>query len=68
MLPRWGQRFGVSASHSVEAIFLSPAARDRNVADGEAEWVRVIERGDSIPGFSGPELLQGHTLLYLPKR
>jgi len=68
LLPRWGQRFGVSASHSVEAIFLSPAARDRNAADGEAEWVRVIERGDSIPGFSGPELLQGRTLLYLPKR
>jgi len=68
LLPRWGQRFGVSAGHSVEAIFLSPAARDRNVADGEAEWVRVIERGDSISGFSGPERLQGQSLLYLPNR
>jgi len=68
LLPRWGQRFGVSASHSVEAIFLSPAARDRNAADGEAEWVRVIERGDSISGFSGPERLQGQSLLYLPSR
>jgi len=49
-------------------IFLSPNAGARNLADGEVEWARRIERGEPIPTMHGPDLLTGGARLYLPAR
>ena len=58
----------VAADHPAAGIFLSPDARARNWADGEGEWVRTIERGESIPSWDGPDILTGGARLYLPAR
>jgi len=52
----------------VSAILLSDAARSRNVSDGDRDWVRVIDEGAPIPGFTGPVPLPGGSRLYLPFR
>ena len=64
LLPLWRQMAQLQADHPAAAIFLSPEARSRNLADGESEWVRAIERGDSIPGWGEPEPLTAGSRLY----
>ena len=68
LLPLWRQTDQLAADHSTAGIFLSPNAGARNVADGEVEWARRIERGEPIPKFVGPYLLTGGARLYLPAR
>jgi len=68
LLPLWRQMDRVAADHPAAGIFLSPEARARNLADGEREWVRAIERGEPIPSWDGPEVLTGGARLYLPAR
>ncbi len=65
LLPLWGQMKEVEADHPASGIFLSPDARGRNLSDGEKEWARTIERGDSIPGWGEPRFLEGGARLYL---
>ena len=68
LLPLWRQTDPVAADHPAAGIFLSPDARARNQADGEAEWARRIERGEPIHNWDGPYLLTGGARLYLPAR
>ena len=69
LLPLWRQIDRVTADHPAAAgIFLSPDARARNMADGEVEWARRIERGGPILNTYGPHLLTGGARLYLPAR
>ena len=65
LLPLWKQMAPVAADHPTAAIFLSPDARGRNLSDGEDEWVRVVDLGDSIPGWGRPDPLPGGARLYL---
>lgn len=55
----------VERDHPLAAIFLSPDARARNVADGDTAWVGVIDRGVAIEGFAGPVFLPGGARLYV---
>jgi len=64
-LPRWSQMEQVAADHPIAGVFLTPDALDRNVRDGEPEWVRAIERWEPIPGYGPPEILAGGARLYL---
>jgi hypothetical protein len=66
LLPLWRQRDRVAADHPVAAIYLSPGARSRNEADGEAQWTRAADGLDSIPGFSRPEALSAGGQVFLP--
>ncbi|MGH7681367.1 MAG: hypothetical protein ACRENN_05205 [Candidatus Eiseniibacteriota bacterium] len=66
LLPLWRQIGPLSADHPAGAIFLSPDARARNVVDGDLEWVRAIDAGDSIPEWEKPGPLTGGSRLYLP--
>ena len=66
LLPLWRQRDRVAADHPVDAIYLSPGARSRNEADGEAQWIRAADGLDSIPGFSDPEALDAGGQVFLP--
>jgi hypothetical protein len=68
LLPLWRQIERVAADHPAASIFLSPDARARNLSDGETEWVRVIDRGESIPNWDGPQILSEGARLYLPAR
>ncbi len=54
--------------HPLAAIFLSPAARARNAADGDTAWVGILDRGESIPGFNGPAHLPGGARLYVRRQ
>ena len=54
----------VLAAQRVSAVLLSPRARARNEADGDSAWVALIERGASIPAFTGPARLPGGARLY----
>ena len=55
----------VERDHPVAAIFLSPDARARNVADGDTAWVGVIDRNAPIPGYEGPSFLPGGARVYV---
>ena len=66
LLPLWRQLDRVSADHPADAIYLSPGARSRNEADGEAQWIRAADGLESIPGFSGPEALTAGGQVFLP--
>jgi hypothetical protein len=55
----------VDRDHPIAAIFLSPDARARNLADGDTTWVGVIDRGAPIAGFAGPASLPGGARLYV---
>ncbi|HKW50357.1 MAG TPA: hypothetical protein VJQ53_01350 [Candidatus Eisenbacteria bacterium] len=68
LLPLWRQTDRVATDHPTAGIFLSPNAAARNLADGEAEWARRIERGEPIPKFVGPDLLTDGARFYLPAR
>ena len=67
LLPLWRQRDRVAADHPADAIYLSPIARARNEADGEAQWIRAADGLEPIPGFSGPEALTAGGQLFLPR-
>ncbi len=56
----------LTATRAVSGILLSPRARARNVADADTTWVGVIDRGDAIPGFEGPDHLPGGARWYEP--
>lgn len=66
LLPLWRQRDRVAADHPADAIYLSPIARSRNEADGEARWTRAADGLESIPGFSKPETLNAGGQVFLP--
>jgi len=65
LLPLRGQLDSLAAARPVAAIWLSPAARQRNVADRDTAWVGVMDRGEPLQGFSGPGRLPGGSLLYV---
>jgi len=67
-LPIWSQPDSLSAARPVAAIWLSPAARARNVADRDASWVATMDQGERPRGFSGPEPLAGGSTLYVRLR
>jgi hypothetical protein len=68
LLPMWRDLPTLLGRRQVSAILLSDAARSRNVSDGDRDWVRVIDEGAPIPGFTGPVPLPGGSRLYLPFR
>ena len=67
LLPMSAQLDSLVAARPVAAIWLSPGARWRNVADRDTGWVTAIDRNDGLPGFSGPEALPGGSRLYVIK-
>jgi len=64
-LPLRSQVDSLAGARSVAAIWLSPVARQRNVADGDVGWVQAIDRSEPLRGFAGPEALPGGALLYV---
>jgi hypothetical protein len=65
LLPLWRQRERIAADYPVGAIFLSPNARARNLADGEGDWVRAIDQNAAIEKFGAPEVLPSGARVYL---
>jgi hypothetical protein len=65
LLPMWRDMEALERDHPVSAIFLSPAARARNIADADSAWTRVIDRSEPIPGFSGPAILRDGSRVYV---
>ncbi len=63
--PLLAQTDSLSQARPVAAIWLSPEARRRNVADGDTAWVGVMDRKERAPGFSAPEALPGGSRLYV---
>jgi len=64
-LPLRAQVDSLAAARPVAAIWLSPEARQRNVADGDGAWVRALDGGEAVPGFKGPEMLPGGSRVYV---
>ncbi len=64
LLPLRGQLEALLGSRATSAIWLSPAARQRNAADGDSGWVNGIERNEPVAGFEGPEILRDGSRLY----
>ncbi|HEV8128151.1 MAG TPA: hypothetical protein VGQ14_00695 [Candidatus Eisenbacteria bacterium] len=65
LLPMWRDMEALERDHPVSAIFLSPAARARNVADADTTWVHVIDGSEPIPGFNGPAILRDGSRVYV---
>jgi hypothetical protein len=65
LLPMSRDLAAIERDHPVSAIFLSSAARARNVADGDTSWVGIIDRSEPIPGFRGPEPLPDGARMYV---
>ena len=65
-LPLMRQLDSLSTARPVAAIWLSPAARQRNVADGDSAWVEAMDRSAAAPGFSRPETLADGSRIYTP--
>jgi len=65
LLPLRSQLDSLVAARPVAAIWLSPEARQRNVADGDTAWVRVIDRREALPGFTGAEVVPGGSRVYV---
>ncbi len=65
LLPLRSQLDSLVAARPVAAIWLSPAARQRNLADKDTAWVGAMDRGERLPGFSGPEGLPGGSRVYV---
>jgi hypothetical protein len=63
--PLMSQLDSLVAARPVAAIWLSHAARQRNIADGDTAWVAKTDRGDGLPGFSGPVTLPDGSDLYV---
>ena len=64
LLPTSRSMAAVMKDHPVAAIFLSPDARARNVADGDSLWIEVWDRVEPLAGFRGPIPLPGGARLY----
>ncbi len=67
-LPLMSQLDSLVSVRRVAAIWLSPVARQRNVADGDMGWVRTIDRREPVGGFAGPEALPGGSSVYVRAR
>jgi hypothetical protein len=65
LLPMSAQLDSLVTARAPAAIWLSPVARDRNVADRDSGWVRVIDEGGRLEGFRGPDRLPGGSTLYV---
>jgi hypothetical protein len=65
LLPLRAQLDSLVATRPVAAIWLSPGARARNVADRDTAWVGAMDRGEGLSGFSGPDTLPGGSVLYV---
>lgn len=65
-LPLMNQLDSLSLARPVAAIWLSPAARQRNVSDADSAWVRTMDRNAAPAGFSGPEILPDGSRIYRP--
>ncbi len=65
LLPLKGQLDSLTVARPVAAIWLSPAARQRNVADRDTAWVGAMDRREPLRGFSGPGSLRDGSLLYV---
>ena len=63
--PLLAQTDSLSQARPLAAIWLSPEARRRNVADGDTAWVGVMDRLERVPGFNAPERLPGGSRLYV---
>ena len=63
--PLMSQLDSLRATRPIAAIWLSPAARARNIADGDTAWVGMMDRNEGLPGFSGPETLPGGSRVYV---
>jgi hypothetical protein len=68
LLPLSGDLNRITSARAVSGILLSPLARARHVSDADTGWVKVIDRGDSIPGFDRPEALPGGARWYARAR
>ena len=64
-LPLLKQLDSLRTARPVVAIWLSPAARWRNVADADSAWVRVMDRNEAPEGFSGPAVLRDGSRVYM---
>ena len=64
-LPLLSQVDSLSSARQIDAIWLSPVARDRNVADRDTAWVGKMDRGESLQGYAGPRLLPGGSRVYV---
>jgi hypothetical protein len=67
-LPLMAQLDSLSLARQVDAICLSPVARDRNVADGDTAWVGKMDRNESLRGYRGPDLLPGGSRVYVREK
>ncbi|HLQ66858.1 MAG TPA: hypothetical protein VK123_06455, partial [Candidatus Limnocylindrales bacterium] len=65
LLPLSRDLAAVVRDHPVAAIFLSPAARERNAADGDTAWVGLLDRCEPPTGFNPPASLPGGARLYV---
>ena len=65
LLPLRAQVDSLAAARPVAAIWLSPEARQRNVADRDTAWVRAIDGGGALAGFTGPEAVPGGSRIYV---
>jgi hypothetical protein len=63
--PLLNQIDSLREARPVSVIWLSPAARERNVADGDTAWVEVMDRNERLEGFSGPETVSGGSRVYV---
>jgi hypothetical protein len=63
--PLMAQFDSLCAARPVRAVWLSPVARLRNIADGDTAWVGRMDRNEGLTGFSGPEALPDGSRLYL---
>ncbi|MEK7347703.1 MAG: hypothetical protein AABZ94_02410 [Candidatus Eisenbacteria bacterium] len=64
LLPTSRSMARVMEDHPVAAILLSPAARARNVADGDSVWIEIWDRVEPLAGFRGPIPLPGGARIY----
>jgi hypothetical protein len=62
--PLLSQLDSLCAARPIAAIWLSPVARQRNIADGDTAWVGKLDRNEPIAGFGRPELLPGGSRVY----
>jgi len=63
-LPLMRQLDSLSTARPVVAIWLSPAARPRNVADADSAWVGAMDRNEAPAGFSRPGTLPDGSRIY----
>jgi len=67
-LPLMWQVDSLSSARRIDAIWLSPVARDRNVADRDTAWVGRMDRNESLRGYRGPDLLPGGSRIYIREK